>query len=348
MAGTIGTILFQNGWDITGVTRYDSILKKVYSLWSLPIMSSTTGVYGYGSAVSIGGSGTAGALENYISSTNELTLCTHMYTQNTTLFRFGNSEQLKVSVKFNNASRKIELYTGSNAGTLVATSSGTYNLNVWLWVNIYIKIADSTSGVIEVRIDNDGATNFVSYTGDTKPGASDQIDYFQLLTNDANTVSIWDNTLVHSGTTYPNNFISERRMVTLVPTGNGGSVNGATGFVPSTGSNWSTVDETALNTGDYNLSSTIGAIDVFTRNSTGLISSIDSVSHVITASKDDVGTRTLKSFIVIGATGYQSSNINLTANAYSYSVIWKTSPDTNVAWTNSEINSAKFGYKDNS
>jgi hypothetical protein len=342
MPGTIGTIIFQNGFDI--ITS-SGVIQRYQETTSFFNGGFETGIYDYGKSRRIFGGSTRYFLNGPVT---EFTACCHFFiASGSPQISFGeSSEQLKIAVRFNSTTQKVEIYSGSNAGTLVQTSTGSFMLNTWYWVNIYVKIADS-GGVVEVRLDNSAATSFVSYSGDTNFGTTTAVNYIQFQSINNGDMRV-DNAFVHYGSAYPDNFISERRMLTLVPTGNGGSIDGATGFVPSSGSNWSTVDDSTISISDFNSSNTIGAIDVFTRNSTNLVTEIDSVSHVITAAKDDVGERIIRSVMKIDNTLYESGNISLTANPTSYDVIRQVSPATTSAWENNELNNALIGYKDQS
>lgn len=340
MSSTIGTIQFQHGWDIIGSDTY-----RYNATTYLHAGEYVTGIYDTGYCFRHYSGQITWSLKSTV---NDLTFCTHLKINNghAESFYFGTlPSEDKIRVKFNGTTRRIELYTGSNAGTLVATSSNLFPVDTWMWVNIYVNISDSI-GAIEVRIDNSANTTFVSYSGDTKPGSTTGVDYFKLLSE--NSYQYLDNMFIHSGTSYPDNFISERRILTLVPTGNGGAIGGATGFVPSSGSYWSTVDELSVNTGDYNSSSTVGAVDVFSRNSTGVIANIDSIDHVMIASKDDVSDRYITSLVQSNGNIYESANIQLSATIKGYDIIRQINPDTSSAWNQSEADSAKFGYKDKS
>lgn len=92
-------------------------------------------------------------------------------TQITDVLRWLASATMLGLVRYDESTQKLAIYTGT--ATLRATSAGSLSMSTDHWLEIRVLIGDS-SGQIDVYVDEDYSAPFVSYTGDTKPGADTQ------------------------------------------------------------------------------------------------------------------------------------------------------------------------------
>jgi hypothetical protein len=124
----------------------------------------------------------------------------------------------------------------------------------------------------------------------------------------------------------------------LYPVGAGNN----TGLTPSTGANWSCVDEASANDADY-VSKTddvsISAYDLYTlTDPTGTIKAADIINSITLymrakyAESDEPATKNAYLRLRI-ATDHNKSTKTLTASYANYSDVWTTNPESSAAWT---------------
>ncbi len=233
----------------------------------------------------------------------------------------------------------IQLWRG-NFSTMLAASTLSMGITAWNYIEIKCTIADS-GGLFEVRINE---TVYVTYTGDTKQSSTlNTASRIQFMGRSSDLAL--DDLYICDGTgSTNNNYLGDVRVDALKPVGAGFYAD----FSRSTGSaNWDNVDDVTPD-GDatYNYSSTVGSKDTFDcANLVALTGSIKGLQANLIARKDEAGGRVLKAVQRIGGTDYESAPIGLGMSYVVQRQIYDVSPATGVAYTETEINAAEFGYK---
>ena len=230
--------------------------------------------------------------------------------------------------------------TVTRNGTVLATSANFINSQIWYYLEF--KVTIGSSAAYEVRING---TTIISGTGNTQNTANafaNQIS-LNLVSGDSGRNTWFDDFYVlNTSGTANNDFLGECRIFTSYPTGAGAT----TQWTPSAGSNFGNVDETNPNDDtDYNSSSTVGQIDLYTTGALSFTGSIACVQHTICARKDDVGTRQIAEQCRSGTTTFTGATQTMTATYFMYREVRETDPNTLAAWTLANLNSSQFGVK---
>ena len=241
-----------------------------------------------------------------------------------------------------NSSRQIESCRGLS--TVLGTSSALPSA-VWCWFQVKIVVHD-TAGVVEIR-DSTGAV-LLNLTGvDTrnagstglintiKIGPTETSPSYRLEFDD---LHIWDDT-----GSVCNTFTTETRVDALRPSGAGD----VTQFTPSTGANYTCVDEVAASTTDYVESATAAQQDLYAFTDLPHTPvNIYGVLRTAVATKDDVGTRSIK--LLTKCASAVSAGADKALSFGSYVRLADTIdvyPNTSVAWTTSALNASQFGFE---
>lgn len=228
-------------------------------------------------------------------------------------------------------------------GTVLATYATPWPVTTgsWWYIEMGGTIADS-GGTCTVKVN--GAT-VMSYTGDTKNGGTNaSIDAISPNTSAGGYSSYFDDIYVCDGTgSAPfNTFLGEIRVSTLVPTGAGSS----TQFTPSTGANWSCVDELPFSATDYVSDSVVGHRDTYAMADLYAgASNVLAVQNCLVAKKSDAGAVNLKSALKVGATVYTGSAQGLSTGDVTYMDLRTQNPATAAAWSVSDVNALEAGVE---
>lgn len=232
-------------------------------------------------------------------------------------------------------------------GTTLGTSSTTLTTNTWAYVELKVKI-DNTTGTIELKIN--GVTRIgPSSSLDTQNTANASASAF-VIGSDRLSVRL-DDLYVLNGTSSgvsgaPNNdFLGDVRVEALFPNGNGNSSQ----FVGSDGNstdNYLLVDETTPNDDtDYVQSSTLNDKDTYAMTDLVTVAgSVYGIQAVPNAKKDDAGSRTFKTQIRSGGTDVEGAEKTLGTSYAFFPEIFE-SDSAGAQWTISSINSIEAGVK---
>jgi hypothetical protein len=195
---------------------------------------------------------------------------------------------------------------------------------------MWATVADA-GGRCVVKVD--GAT-VIDYTGDTKNGGTNStIDTVELYRNQAGTNYYDDLYMNDTG------LLGPCRIYTLAPTGAGSS----TAMTPSTGANWSCVDEQPYSATDY-VTGSSGQRDLYALGDLpGSPGTIHAVQVASVAKKSDAGALNLRNNIRSGGTTYQGASSALATTDGSIVDAWTTDPATSSAWTASGVNALEAG-----
>jgi hypothetical protein len=210
----------------------------------------------------------------------------------------------------------------------------------WNFIEAKLTIADS-GGTFEVRVNE---SVWVTFTGDTKQ-SSTQSTAVRIQIYGRGSDNAIDDLYICDGTgSTNNNYLGDVRVDTVRPIGAG---NYAELSRQGSASNWDNVDDTIIDSdSSYNFSNTVGQRDTLDcGNLPSITGSIFGVQLNIAARKDDAGSRTLRSLTRVSSTDYEGASQNVGTDYRVYRQILEQNPNTAAAWTESQINTAEFGYK---
>ena len=230
----------------------------------------------------------------------------------------------------------IAVYRGA---TQLATGTATEPLDSWAYIEISATIHDST-GSCSVRVNSAPVINF---TGDTKnAGSSTNIDAVAFTAASSSAVQ-FDNFYVcdATGSSPYNTFLGEVRIETVTPNGAGTD----TQFTPSTGANYTTVDELPYSSVDYIYATASGTRDTYTMSNVPSGYNVLAVQSNVIAKKTDAGGTAVRPAIISGGSLYYGSSVALTPTDTTISDIRTIDPATSTTWTISGVNNIEAGVE---
>jgi hypothetical protein len=232
-----------------------------------------------------------------------------------------------------------------NDGIVTMDGTGTtfyMDHTVAHYLKVKVKVHAST-GTIDVHLDG---LPVVSLTGlDTQQTANAYATQVMFgstaelaLMQDIDDILVMDT----SGTTF-NDIMPDIHIQYRTPTGAGDE----TDFTPSTGTNFSCVDDTnGSGSTDSVSSSVIGDRDLYTmQDLTFAVGDIYGVSVSMFANKDDAGMRLIKGVAKHGGTALAGTEHGLTTTLGYYNSLFTTNPSTGLAWTIAEVNAMQAGME---
>lgn len=221
--------------------------------------------------------------------------------------------------------------------TLLATGTATINADTWNYVEIKVKV-HNTSGIFDCKIN--GISDF-TFSGNTRDSAASEFANitFTGTTNTGNTVSTYvDDLYVCNSTGSVNNtYLGEMRAEIITPTS-----DSSVAWTHNTGtSNWSAVDD-AIGAPDddttYVSSSTSAARDEYGLSDLTVVATVAGVKVVTRAEKDDANPLSFKHGIKSGATD-QQVQYSLGVGYSNFIDIFETSDGATTAFTPTTVNS---------
>ena len=243
-----------------------------------------------------------------------------------------------LSLQFS-SSTTLDILRGTS--TVITSASVGAPLAWGAYIEVSATIADS-GGTCVVKVNG---TTVINFTGDTRnAGTSTNIDAISLgkFTGFTPALFIDDLYLCDSTGSAPyNTFLGEVRISTLSPNGAGSS----TQFTPSSGANYTTVDELPYSTTDYVQDTTSGHRDTYTFSDVGSTTTIFGAQNSIIAKKTDVSSISLKPAVKSGATVYYGTTTALTTADSIIRNIHIVDPNTSAAWTQSGVNALEAGFE---
>ncbi len=228
-------------------------------------------------------------------------------------------------------------------GTVLGTTSNALSTGAFYYMSFKVKIADGTSGTVDILVNG---VSWLSVSSlDTRNGGSatwDEFVYGKLVSTASISWDFDDLYLADDSGSGWNAMKSDVRIDALYPTSNGTTRD----WTRSTGSDdFSLVDETAPND-DTDYLEAAAAGDLVTMgfpDAPAVGADIYGVQVVVSAKKTDAGSAGHKGATRIGSTDYLGTEVGLTTGYTFQRQCWDLSPDSGVAWTESEFNAAEFG-----
>lgn len=247
-----------------------------------------------------------------------------------------------------NAAGLIEARRTAWNGTLLGTSSGHAPIAGTAWRHIAAKaVLHTSTGSVVVQLD--GVT-VLSLTGIATSSVISNVTHIYMAGASGSAASsFWDDIYVCDDVDAtatqgrPNNdFLGDLSVRTLLPTGAGDT----TQWTPSTGTNWSAVDETPPVTTDFVSDSTTGHRDLYAlADITGVASAVYAVREGLYVSKSDAGPILVKPVVKENSTvtADPAQGVAVTAGAV-YGVMKATKPSGGL-WTQTDVNALQVGQE---
>jgi len=247
------------------------------------------------------------------------------------------SQQVTLNIT---ASGQLQLRRGAVNGTTLGTSTATLSTSSWHYVELKVTIGNS--GSYEVRLNG---VNILSGSADTQNTANAQaqtVRFYGATDSSADIRWAYDDLYIANSDSGDevSDFMGSRVVHCVFVSGAGDS----TQFTPSTGSNYQCVDENPHD-GDstYVESGTVGHRDLYTVSGVTL-TDIKGVMISSMVRETDGTPFNIKMPVKIDGTVYNDSGQPIGSTSYvSRHRVLGRNPDTNAAWTASDINSTQFG-----
>jgi hypothetical protein len=244
---------------------------------------------------------------------------------------------------------KIYVYRGSDAGTLLATSTLITSFNEWHHIEIKVTI-NNTTGVVIVKIDG---IEFINISGvDTQNGGTANCNLVSLgwtysaLSNvtPAYNKLVGEVIIFDSAGSYFNDFQGNLACVVMPPT----SDVTPNDFTPSTGADhYAMVDETVHDDDTtYLESSTNAHQEMFAPDS--LPANVTALHGVVVenvSKKTDVNDNTISNVLKVNTTETVSTAAGITSDYIFNRNVYESNPDSAAAWALADWPDIIFGVK---
>lgn len=226
-----------------------------------------------------------------------------------------------VGLYWNATNKTFDLYVN---GSKVA--DGTIYLSQQALFNVRVYGTIGNAGSLTVKIN--GQTS-ISYSGDTQPGASDQVDYVYMSQTHSDGYIQVSSLSLNDGGTDP----SDRRAQVLMPT-----ADGTVQWTPSTGTdNYAMVDEVPPSDTDYNEADTTGEKDLLAlADFDGTEKTIAGVTVFARAWKTTADAQSLKVGAKAGTTEDSTEHALEESALYLFHGMG-VNPDDSAAWEDADI-----------
>jgi len=223
-------------------------------------------------------------------------------------------------------------------GIILATVLNVFVHNTWNFIELKVKIDDSTGFVI-VKKNEIEIVNISNVDTKNTANASANTISFSGMSN----VCFDDIYICDTSGSFNNNFLGDIRVCSLLPNGAGASIQ----WTPSAGANYECVDESPANDDtDYVSSATANQIDTYAyADLPAFTGDVKGVQVLICARKDDAGARQIAVVARPGITNHAGAAKDVSDSYLYHRQIWENNPDTTNPWTINEVNAAEFGVK---
>lgn len=239
------------------------------------------------------------------------------------------------------ASGAIRVRRGNTAGTELGSSApAVLSAATWNHIEVYAT-ASNSAGAIEIRVNE-----VIVLTLSSVDTVGSGTEYFASLLVSLNRLSagniryIDDLYVWNSAGTLNNDFVGDRRVLTLMP-----NVNSATQEMTVTGA---ANAYTAIRSADGDTSYLTASDSVPVTSEFGFedagdnVGAINAVQTVVLARKTEAGAATMQVSMISGA-DVDAGDVHSIADSYSYyEDVFETNPDTGAPWNASTISAATF------
>jgi hypothetical protein len=263
-------------------------------------------------------------------------------TTDSAIFGVFNNSTTQACLRVNHTSAKLEVCKGT--GTVKATGSVVLAANTWYLIEGKITI-DSASGVFQVKV-NGAAGLDIDFSGDTQGGADTNITRAAIGDWFSNTITGFPNI-------YFDDFVLDDAALpggTLImgvnPAGRGLDV----GWTPSSGFNYSCVDELSISDSDKVSATAVDTVDLYPVTPLPqLPGTVIGVQFAVMQWKTgSPSAANLKLAVKTNGTVYPGATLTPTSIRNSLSEILSVNPNTSAAWTATELRDMRIGIKSSS
>jgi hypothetical protein len=237
----------------------------------------------------------------------------------------------------------VSAYRGS---TLLGSSTTTLTVGTFTYVETLVTV-HNTTGAVTVRFNG---TSVLSLSNqNTRGGTGDAWNEVRLgwFSPSGAYNPEWDFDDIYildgAGSGPWNTFLGDCRVDPSYPDAAGAT----SGWTASTGANYTTVDETTPNDDtDYVSTSTVNAVDTYAFQAAPVAgATIFGIQHCLSMKKADAGLCVVAPIVRHSGTDYVGSGLS-PSTSYGYGLqIAQTNPGTSAQWTETDFNSAEFGFK---
>lgn len=234
----------------------------------------------------------------------------------------------------------LQVMRGGLAGTVLASYSSIFLSATFYHIEISVTIADAGGSVV---VRSNGVT-VISFSGDTKNGGTGtNIDAVGCgvasgVTGLFDDIYICDTT----GSAPYNAFLGDVRVHTMSPSAAGTT----TQFTPSSGANYTTVDELPYSATDYVAASSTTLKDTYQMSDLPAgAATIFAVQTNLIAKKTDAGNIAIKPVVRSGGTDYSGASTALISSDLTISHLRVQDPATSTAWTAAGVNGMEAGVE---
>lgn len=252
---------------------------------------------------------------------------------------------------------RLKLSTGgavtlvdANSSTVASSPAGIIKQNVWQYMEIKAVISDTGSVIVKV----DGSEVINDAAVDIKPGSATDVDSFRLMgasTNSATGVRYDDVIVMDDSGSVNNDFIGDRRIETLLPTGDDATdADWISQPAQSVGDEYLNIDDPVpgSNDGDtsYLYSATPGDESLFDfENLSTTPAEINAVQVTLEAKKSDGGSREM-AHLLKADTKATGTTFNPGTDYEVHREVWEQSTEAVPGpWTPALVNAAQAGVK---
>lgn len=227
----------------------------------------------------------------------------------------------------------VTLYRGTN--TSLATAAGLSTDTVYL-VEIYYRPLN-TNGQFSVKINGVDYIS-VAVTGVDTTAGLENVAQIQFLASNTGGITYFDDLVIDDA-----DWIGQTYIEGIVPSGAGTT----TQWDPSTGANYTCVDELPASDTDYISTNTTNKIDTYEMgNLTSEIGTIKCIQVQTRSLYEGAPTPTHQQLVVrSGGTDYPSADKTIGTVAAGISHIWETNPADDAAWEEADVNAIEAGVK---
>ncbi|MES4793250.1 MAG: hypothetical protein C4321_09995, partial [Chloroflexota bacterium] len=259
------------------------------------------------------------------------------YNNNRVLIALRDNGTTQVDLWLSSSNR---LYVTRNGTLLGSVSNFSVPLNSWVYLELKAKI-DPTTGYIIVRANGVEVINLTNQN--TRATANSFANQLLLQLSTGYGTDIWydDVYVCDDSGTVNNNFLGDVRIRTVYPNAAGS----ATQWTPiGASANYQAVSEAQANDDtDYVASATAGQVDLY-QFAALPAGQVFAVQSILTARKDDAGSRTIREKVRQGTTTYDGPTVPLGDSYQQFRNIRNTAPDGST-WSESIFNALEWGVE---
>lgn len=229
--------------------------------------------------------------------------------------------------------------------TTLATGTSSVPGNSWIYIE-FKGVIDDVAGSYEVRLD--GLMELSATGVDTRNAGTG------VWTNVALQPPATGSPMLHLDDLYicdqsgprNNDFLGPVKVETLLPQTDAVAAGSNAGFTPSAGTDHGAlVDETVVNTTDFNSGATVGVKDTYQYPALTLPGTILGIQTNLFVSKSDNNARQVCPVVRTGGVDYDGANVSpLTSYTY-FTAVREVNPATGVLWVAAEVDAIEAGMK---